>query len=82
MSDPLLPIGLCKICNDVTTHKIEVAMNGEVLASGHACSRCISEQTKGLAPWRRRFEMLLANGVSRERANELLIAQMNKVGVA
>lgn len=78
----LLPLGLCKICKAVTSHKIEFAMDGEVFASGHACPECIAEQTKGLEPWRRRFEMLLANGVSRVRANEILIAQMNRAGVA
>jgi hypothetical protein len=50
---------------------IELAQNGEVIAVGSVCAPCL-DIAHGADFLRERFDELLVDGMSRERANEVM----------
>lgn len=68
----------CMKCGSPTLHVVEVWVNGVKGATLYVCETCHDDGMLGIEPWHRRFKTLLANGVSRKRANEILIGMMNR----
>lgn len=69
----------CRKCGSTETRVVEIVKNDEVVAEGELCDGCFGKALDGAAKLRRQFEMLLANGVSRERANEIMIARIQRM---
>jgi len=65
----------CRSCG-AEGEPIEIEMNGETVASGSLCGPCFEQAKEGAAKLREEFDQLLAAGVSRKDANDLLIARM------
>lgn len=72
MSEP------CIKCGEPTENIIEFSILGSDPANVHVCEACFDSGQRGIEPWHRRFRVLIANGVSRKRANEILIAMMDR----
>lgn len=68
----------CQKCGTPTDNILILAIDGEDEAMAVLCRTCTDMAHEGFEVWKRRFEMLLANGVSRKRANEILIDMMNR----
>lgn len=68
----------CQHCGEQTEHRVTFDFGEGDPIEAVLCEPCLAEAQRGIEPWHRRFELLLANGVSRERANEILIAMMDK----
>ena len=56
---------------------IEVAKDDEIVALGFLCSRCFEHALDEAAANRARFQVMLASGISRKNANDILIAEIN-----
>lgn len=66
----------CRKCWSSKSRPIEVATDGNVVAFGDLCDACFDKALAGANALRDEFEALLAAGVSRETANEHLIAKI------
>lgn len=72
-----LALPTCVKCHRVTGHRVELAApNDEVIAIGRICPGCFEYAKREAAELQKDFEALLAAGVSRDRANEILIEQI------
>ena len=57
--------------------RVEAAKDGEIVAAADSCAECFEEDMAGFRALQQEFADLLAAGVSREAANEFLIAKTN-----
>lgn len=67
--------GPCIKCGESGV-EIVIERDDEMVASNFMCDGCFGAAMEDFAVKRRQFEMLLANGVSRKRANEIMIERM------
>jgi len=72
----------CIACDKITKHVVHLIIPDGDLSSDHVyrfmCESCTDIATDELAALRRQFDMLMQNGVSRERANELMIEKIHR----
>ena len=64
----------CVKCGVDTEHVVE--LTGMIIAGRPMCGGCFSESLVDLDKLGRQFQFLINNGVSRKRANELIIKRI------
>lgn len=74
-------IGLCMSCNRVTTHTTSFGFydSDASAVTLHHCAECAEREIGEFLQLRRQFEFLRANGVSRERANEIMCERVERL---
>lgn len=72
-----MSVPCCYQCRDLTATPIDIAKDGEIILSGALCERCLAVALNEMAEHRREFEALLAAGVSRSDANDMMIAKID-----
>lgn len=76
--DLLTLIGLCGTCGCVTQRTTVLAVEGDDEFAAHQCGACFDRCMVELAALDRQFKMLVENGVSPARANEIIIARIDE----
>lgn len=68
----------CRKCGKWTKHKVELASNDVPVLVGRLCNACFEDALDRLYELRKEFEALLAEGIDRERANEIMIDRIEE----
>lgn len=70
---------ICRRCGEPGFETV-IAVDGAEMARGILCDPCMTTMIAAAEENRGIFQELLASGVSRERANELMIARLDGQG--
>lgn len=68
----------CRGCGKESTTDLEVVKDEAVVVTASLCDACYQEAIDGFKECQRQFQFLVDNGVSRERANEIMIERIDK----
>lgn len=79
MTDRRLPIAPCLKCGTPTTHRVE--FTGLIEGDVFMCTECYDLAFSEIEEKRRQFEALIAAGVPRDKANQIMIARMEQGGL-
>jgi len=66
---------MCGRCGD-PGREIELVRDGTVVGAGALCDVCFAAAAAGADELRRQFEELLAAGIPRDMANDIMIARV------
>jgi hypothetical protein len=70
--------GTCRRCGAQTGHTVQLEVDGQLGAVFAICEQCFEDAQRIIGQDRRKFELLLTNGVRRKRANEIMIAMIDR----
>lgn len=65
-------------CGAETEHSVDVVQSGVVTSTHIICEPCFERAMEGYREAQRQFRFLVDNGVSSERANEIMVERIKR----
>lgn len=72
--------GSCRRCGARACPEVELERDGVIVASGHLCELCFAYACATADEHNQVFEAMITAGLSRDRANDLMIERLEGKG--